>query len=91
MILSSVLCREVYYVVPICWRLYCITLSCIIITHTCTHTHLQRHGKGKIEYSTGQVFEGEFVNNIINGEGEMRYSKVSKYHGNWLNGMVRIY
>jgi len=26
---------------------------------------------------------------MINGEGEMKYDKVSKYQGSWVNGMVR--
>ena len=39
-------------------------------------------------FSTGLVYEGEFVNDIICGEGEMRFSSNSKYQGSWLNGMV---
>lgn len=40
-------------------------------------------------FSTGEVFEGEFREDMINGEGEMKYDKVSKYQGSWVNGMVR--
>lgn len=54
------------------------------------YVFIQRHGKGKLTYSTGQVYDGEFVNDNINGEGEMKYSKVSKYQGGWVTGLVRL-
>ena len=54
------------------------------------YVFIQRHGKGKLTYSTGQVYEGEFVNDNINGEGEMKYSKISKYQGGWVTGLVRL-
>ena len=61
----------------------------LTLTSTYAHPLMQRHGKGRVVYSTGQEFEGEFKNDIINGEGDMRYNEVSKYHGGWLNGLVR--
>lgn len=61
-------------------------------THTHVNTHTtdsQRYGRGKLELSTGEVYEGDFRDDMITGEGEMKYSKTSKYHGSWLHGMVR--
>ena len=49
---------------------------------------VQRHTKGKMKYSTGQIYDGEFVNDVICGEGEMRYSSSCKYQGSWMNGLV---
>ncbi len=34
------------------------------------------------------MYEGAFTNDVIHGEGEMRYSQLSKYHGAWINGLV---
>ena len=34
------------------------------------------------------VYDGEFVNDVICGEGEMKYSSTCKYQGSWINGLV---
>ena len=39
-------------------------------------------------YSTGAVYDGDFVSDVICGEGEMRYSANCKYQGSWINGLV---
>ena len=39
-------------------------------------------------FSTGMVYDGEFVNGVICGEGEMRYNPTCKYQGSWINGLV---
>ncbi len=49
---------------------------------------MQRHVRGKMMYSDGSVYDGQFYYDIIQGEGLMEYSKESKYHGSWLNGLV---
>ena len=41
-------------------------------------------------YKTGEVYSGEFHNDLFNGEGEMRYFGISKYDGSWLNGLVSV-
>lgn len=40
--------------------------------------------------STGVIYDGEFVNDVICGEGEMRYSPSCKYQGSWINGLVSL-
>jgi hypothetical protein len=55
----------------------------------------QKHGHGKLttinpQYKEPQVFEGEFVNNTIQGKGKYTYHKSSKrkeYEGEWLNNL----
>ena len=62
-----------------------------LCTHTHTHTRVpQRHGEGTMWYSTGQVYKGEFFNDLPHGEGEIRYSSRCKYHGSWLHGLVSV-
>lgn len=51
---------------------------------------LQRHTRGKMLLSTGVIYDGEFVNDVICGEGEMRYSPSCKYQGSWINGLVSL-
>lgn len=50
---------------------------------------LQRHGSGTLKYSTGEIYVGEFKNNLKVGYGEMKYSAVKKYKGQWENDMVK--
>lgn len=53
------------------------------------YIHIQRHGKGKLEFAvTNVTYEGEFSDDTINGEGGMQYSEKSKYHGSWISGLV---
>lgn len=42
-------------------------------------------------FSTGMMYDGDFVNDVICGEGEMRYSSSCKYQGSWVNGLVSCY
>lgn len=50
---------------------------------------LQRHGTGTLKYSTGEMYSGEFKNNLKVGYGEMQYTPVKKYKGQWENDMVK--
>ncbi len=47
-----------------------------------------RHGKGKIRYSDGTTYEGDFRNNLIEGFGRM--SGINhKYEGSWQAGKMQ--
>ena len=51
----------------------------------------KRHGKGKLYDQHGVlVYDGEFVNNIVNGEGHHHYTSVmmrgSDFKGTFING-----
>ncbi|MBQ8576530.1 MAG: hypothetical protein IJ449_00965 [Clostridia bacterium] len=47
---------------------------------------LRMEGEGTLEYSTGDVYEGEFENGVISGEGTFRYANGDVYEGAFLNG-----
>jgi hypothetical protein len=46
----------------------------------------RKHGKGKMNYSNGDIYVGEWNNDQINGIGMMDYSNGRIYQGNWLDG-----
>ena len=45
------------------------------------------HGVGKLTWSTGAVYEGEWLNNKINGSGTYKKADGSVYVGSWKDGM----
>ena len=38
-------------------------------------------------YKNGDVYEGQWFNNLKNGKGHMKYSNGEKQKGKWLNGI----
>ncbi len=46
----------------------------------------KKHGKGKCIFNNGDIYDGEWSNNEINGYGTMKYKNGNKYEGEWLNG-----
>jgi len=46
-----------------------------------------RHGYGILHFAEGGVFEGNFENNQIQGEGKFIYKDGSIYQGNLMNGL----
>ncbi len=51
----------------------------------------QRHGKGRLRFVSGNVYNGEFQYNQIHGQGVMAYRNRDRYDGRWKNGMVSEY
>ena len=50
----------------------------------------QRHGKGRLRFMSGNVYNGEFQYNQIHGQGVMTYRNRDRYDGRWKNGMVKL-
>lgn len=48
-------------------------------------------GKGKMFFKNGDVFDGEFSKDEIEGKGQMIYADDRIYTGNWKNGMKNGY
>ena len=46
------------------------------------------NGFGKITYSSGSVYEGNFKNNQPNGIGKIFFSDGGSYEGSWVNGVI---
>ena len=46
----------------------------------------KRHGKGKMTYHNGVVYEGNWENGKRHGQGTLEYSNGDFYQGNWENG-----
>jgi hypothetical protein len=44
---------------------------------------LDRHGLGKMKYNNGNVYNGHFYYDKMNGEGEMKYKNGDVYDGRW--------
>ena len=44
-----------------------------------------RHGKGVCYYNNGDVYEGEWKNDLREGKGKMYYSNGNVYEGEWKN------
>ncbi|MCL2164891.1 MAG: hypothetical protein FWH55_10995 [Oscillospiraceae bacterium] len=44
------------------------------------------HGKGKMKYTNGNVYDGEWVHGVQQGNGLMRYRNGDIYDGKWQNG-----
>lgn len=45
------------------------------------------HGKGKMTYNDGRVYEGDFANCEYHGKGKMTYPDGRIEEGNWENGV----
>jgi hypothetical protein len=43
------------------------------------------HGRGKMIYINGDVYEGNWADNLREGKGKMIYANGDIYEGNWLN------
>jgi len=46
------------------------------------------HGRGRVEWENGTVYEGEFAKGLMSGKGRMRYATGSSYEGEWREGMM---
>jgi len=46
------------------------------------------HGKGKMQFANGDVYEGDFVNGKLNGYGIAIFANGDRYTGNWTNGQM---
>ena len=44
------------------------------------------HGKGKLEWPDGRVYEGEYEYDKKNGFGIFRWADGRRYEGYWANG-----
>jgi hypothetical protein len=44
------------------------------------------HGKGKLTWADGKIYEGEFVNDKREGHGVFTWKDNRKYIGAWRNG-----
>jgi antitoxin component YwqK of YwqJK toxin-antitoxin module len=40
-----------------------------------------RHGKGKVNFNNGGIYEGNFVNGLKEGQGKMYYPSGNFYEG----------
>lgn len=45
-----------------------------------------KHGKGKLLYSNGDIYEGEFKDNLHDGQGTYDFKNKDKYEGQWIKG-----
>src|SRR5262245_25755341 len=48
------------------------------------------HGRGRVEWENGTVYEGEFAKGLMSGKGRMRYATGSSYEGEWREGMSQF-
>ncbi len=48
---------------------------------------LRMNGEGKLEYNTGDVYEGTFADGVISGEGKFSYANGDTYVGMFADGM----
>lgn len=46
------------------------------------------HGQGRMEYTHGEVYEGEWANDYMNGLGQKWFYDGSTYNGNFVNGII---
>jgi len=44
------------------------------------------HGKGKITWSSGEVYEGDFVDSKMHGKGKYTWANGKVYEGDWVDG-----
>ena len=51
------------------------------------NTSLRMEGEGKLEYNTGDVYEGTFEAGVISGEGIFTYANGDVYKGSFSDGM----
>ena len=52
-------------------------------------SNLQRHGRGKMVYASGNTFEGEFVNSRKEGLGVLHLANGSEQRGRWVKGVFK--
>ena len=45
-----------------------------------------KHGRGKLTYSNGDLYEGQFANNLYEGFGIYYFRNNDRYEGNWSKG-----
>ena len=45
-----------------------------------------KQGRGKYRYSNGNIYEGDWKDDLKNGKGFMLYPTGAKYHGDWVKG-----
>jgi len=50
---------------------------------------LQRHGSGRLEYFNGNVYDGEWMEDMRHGRGTLTYFSGEVYTGEWLNDKKR--
>jgi hypothetical protein len=56
-------------------------------TYTGMFVQGRKHGRGKNTFSNGNVYEGEFKNDVIEGEGAMFYPEdQNRFEGTWKSG-----
>jgi hypothetical protein len=48
----------------------------------------QKHGRGKMSYSNGDIYIGEYKNDIIAGQGKMVFRNKDVYEGSWHDGQL---
>lgn len=48
----------------------------------------QRHGQGKMTWSDGGYYEGEFLNGNRHGKGKHVFANGFIYDGGWKNGLM---
>ena len=51
----------------------------------------EKHGKGKMTYSNGDVYDGEWKNNKRHGEGTITFQNKTTYKGRWINDKINGY
>ena len=47
----------------------------------------KRHGQGKMMYTTGDIYDGEWHEDKRHGQGKMRYTDGTYYDGEWKNNL----
>lgn len=47
----------------------------------------KRHGRGKMMYTTGDIYDGEWHEDKRHGQGKMRYTDGTYYDGEWKNNL----
>ena len=46
-----------------------------------------KNGRGKLEYASGAIFEGEFRNDKVTGKGAIQYPNKDRYEGDFVDGV----
>ena len=46
------------------------------------------HGQGTYKFTSGNVYEGQWVKGVMEGFGKMQYSDGSSYEGFWKNNLM---
>ena len=52
---------------------------------------VQRFGRGVKAAADGSTYDGEWVNDRMEGRGTIRWSNGSSYSGTWVSGTVRLF